>query len=201
MLVDILTLHVDEPPPIDRGARAVAVADAPPRVSRKRVAGPNAAFRASQRTLAVRHVSGHHLVALIEIVSPANKDRPTSVRDFVEKVHAALRHGCHVLLLDLFPHGLHDPHGMHAAVWEDLDPEEEPLPNDQPLSLASYMAGKIPEAYVEPLAVGAALPEMPLFLETSWYLNVPLEATYEAAYRGMPAYWRGVLEGRNPAQS
>jgi hypothetical protein len=27
-------------------------------------------------------------------------------------------------------------------------------------------------------------------------MNVPLEATYEEAYRGMPAFWRDVLEGR-----
>jgi len=28
--------------------------------------------------------------------------------------------------------------------------------------------------------------------------NVPLEQTYQAAYRGMPAFWRDVLEGRTP---
>jgi hypothetical protein len=27
------------------------------------------------------------------------------------------------------------------------------------------------------------------------YVNVPLEPTYEAAYRGLPAFWRQVLEG------
>src|SRR5436190_17096484 len=31
------------------------------------------------RALAIRHVSGHHLVALIEILSPANKDRPSNL--------------------------------------------------------------------------------------------------------------------------
>jgi hypothetical protein len=28
------------------------------------------------------------------------------------------------------------------------------------------------------------------------YIIVPLEATYQEAYRGMPAFWRDVLEGR-----
>jgi hypothetical protein len=36
---------------------------------------------------------------------------------------------------------------------------------------------------------------MPLFVHPGWYVNVPLEATYEAAVRGMPAFWRGELEG------
>ena len=50
------------------------------------------------------------------------------------------------------------------------------------------------EVYLEHLAVGTALPEMPLFLRPDRYVNVPLESTYQAAYRGLPAFWREVLE-------
>src|SRR4051812_32973036 len=39
--------------------------------------GPAALVR--RRSLAVRHISEHRLVALLEIVSPANKDRPRHV--------------------------------------------------------------------------------------------------------------------------
>jgi hypothetical protein len=28
---------------------------------------------------------------------------------------------------------------------------------------------------------------------------MPLEPTYQAAYRGVPAYWRGVLDGKRDA--
>jgi hypothetical protein len=49
------------------------------------------------------------------------------------------------------------------------------------------------EVFVEPVAVGDALPEMPLFLTPEVYVSVPLEATYQAALDGMPAYWREVL--------
>jgi hypothetical protein len=35
---------------------------------------------------------------------------------------------------------------------------------------------------------------MPLFLRPDRYINLPLEPTYQAAYDGMPAFWRGVLE-------
>jgi hypothetical protein len=60
--------------------------------------------------------------------------------------------------------------------------------------LAGYAAGTQVEIYLERL--GAGLPEMPLFLTPDRYINVPLEATYQEAYRGMPAFWRDVLEGR-----
>jgi hypothetical protein len=49
------------------------------------------------------------------------------------------------------------------------------------------------EAFIEPVAVGDALPEMPLFLTPQTYVPVPLEATYQSAWEGMPAYWRNVL--------
>lgn len=199
MIADVLTLRGGEgtrlPPAEQRGP--VAVADAPPRVSRKMVAGPRATYRAKRRTLAIRHVTHHQLVALIEILSPGNKDRASSVKDVVEKTHAALRQGLHLLMVDLFPPGRHDPQGMHGAIWESFDSEEEymPLPS-KPLTLVAYVADKIPEAYIESVAVGDPLPDMPLFLQTDWYVNVPFESTYQAAYRGVPAIWRSVLEGR-----
>jgi hypothetical protein len=54
----------------------------------------------------------------------------------------------------------------------------------------------LPEAYVEPLAVGDTLPLMSLFLQPGQYINVPLEETYMEAYRGVPAYFRGIIDGR-----
>ena len=47
---------------------------------------------------------------------------------------------------------------------------------------------------VEPTAVGRELIDMPLFLEPEIYVPVPLEATYQAAYRGVPRRWKAVLE-------
>lgn len=48
------------------------------------------------------------------------------------------------------------------------------------------------------LKSGELLPEMPLFLRRDRYINAPLESTYQAAWRGMPAFWRDVLEGHPP---
>jgi hypothetical protein len=156
-------------------------------------------IQALRRTLANRHVRDYHLVAIVEIVSPANKDRAAHVEVMAEKIADALEFGVHVLLVDLFPPRPADPHGLHGAVWERFANEPSGPPAEGPLTLASYVAAAPPEAYLEHLAVGAVLPDMPLFLHRERYVNTPLEATYQAAYRGVPAFWRDVLEGNSAA--
>ncbi|MBI4604714.1 MAG: DUF4058 family protein [Planctomycetes bacterium] len=199
-IAEVLTLHSNvpplEPPPLPATAGGTAVAEAPPKVRRRQVIEP--AARARRRTLAVRHVTGHRLVALVEMVSPGNKDRAAHVEEFATKASSALRLGVHLLVVDLFPPGPHDPQGIHGAILERLEPPDASyeLPVGEPLTLAGYAVGPQVEAYVEHLAVGHVLPQMPLFLQSDRYVNVPLEPTYEAAYRGMPAFWREVLEGR-----
>jgi hypothetical protein len=204
-ITDVLTLHASptplEPLPLPPDTGGTAVAERPPRVRRRQTIEQAALTR--RRTLAIRHVSGHRLVALLEIVSPANKDRAQHVEDFAAKVVSALDVGVHVLVVDLFPPGSHDPHGMHGVIRQRLDQSDEPydLPADEPVTLAGYAAGPRVEIYLEHVAVGAVLPEMPLFLRPDRYVSVPLESTYQAAYRGMPAFWRDVLEGRPPLDS
>jgi hypothetical protein len=86
---------------------------------------------------------------------------------------------------------------MHGAIWRELGQPDVPydLPDEEPLTLASYAAGLNVEIDIEHLAVGASLPEMPLFLRPDRYVQAPLEATYQSAYGGMPGFWRKVLEG------
>jgi hypothetical protein len=105
--------------------------------------------------------------------------------------------------VDLFPPGSFDPHGLHEIIQQDLEGSEEPydLPVDEPLTLASYAAGPRVESYLEHLAVGVVLPDMPLFLHPERYINVPLESTYQSSFRGMSAFWRNVLEGHPPSPS
>ena len=195
---DILTLR--SPPSVAAppgGNGGLAVADAPPRV-RHRLTVSSAA-RELRRTLAIRHVTSDRIVALLEMVAPANKDRPLSVEQFANKAEMALRQGVHVVVADLFPPGPHDPQGMHGAIWERFDEAPCLLPPDEPLTLVSYLALRMPEACLEHLAVGSTLVEMPLFLDLDCYIDLPLESTYMTAYRGMPARWRLVLEGQPPA--
>jgi hypothetical protein len=47
---------------------------------------------------------------------------------------------------------------------------------------------------VEALAVEDLLPDLPLFLDPDYYVHAPLEATYQAAWLGMPRNDRRVLE-------
>ena len=162
------------------------------------IADPKAVYRARRRTLVIRHASGHRIVALVEIVSPGNKDRPATVQDLANKVDWALLQGIHVMTVDLLPPGRFDPQGLHGAVWSRYGTEEYVVPADRPLTLASYRAVTPAEVYVEQLATGDPLPEMPLFLEPETYFYVPLESTYQAAFQDMPAHLRDVLE-RNGA--
>jgi hypothetical protein len=201
-IADLLTLHASPasqratparlplPPPTG----GVALADAPPQTRRRHTVEP--ATLAQRRSLAIRHVSGHRLIALVEIISPANKDRSSHVEDFVVKAVSAMEVGVHVLLVDLFPPGAHDPSGIHGAILQRLEQSDQPydVPAGEPAALASYAAGEVVEIFVEHLPVGAPLPEMPLFLRPDRYINVPLEPTYQAAYAGMPAFWRAILE-------
>ena len=202
---DVLTLHVPDfdptPDPVSPSRdRGIALADAPPRVSRKLVADASAAYHARQRTLTIRNTSGHHVIALLEIVSPGNKDRAANVEELVTKVDSALMRGIHVLVVDLFSPGKHDPQGIHGAIWERFSATPYEVPTDRRLTVASYLAAQGIEAYVEHFAVGDHLTEMALFLDSATYIQAPLEQTYCSAFHAMPQFWREVLEGRRAAR-
>ncbi len=151
--------------------------------------------RRRERRITIRHISGHQIVAIIEIVSPSNKDRRGHVRRFAEKVVGFLESGVHVLMIDPFPPTANDPAGMHAAIWRQFDRKRYTAPEGQPLTMASYCwDGYDPTAYIEPYAVGDALTAMPSFLNRERYIDTPLELSYGQAYAGMPAFWRNVIE-------
>ena len=93
-----------------------------------------------------------------------------------------------------FPPTRRDPQGLHKAIWDEFEDDEASFPPDKPLTLAAYSAGAIKTAYVEPVAVGDGLPDMPLFLEPEVYVPVPLEATYRTTWSVFPAALKGLLE-------
>lgn len=198
---DVLSLAAspdrEAPASIDRSDNgAIAVAERPPRV-RMSMTSEAELTALRQRTLVIRHASGDRIVSLLEIVSPGNKNRLFSLGRFIDKAVSALRQGYHLLIVDLFPPGRHDPAGIHGAIWAEVDGVEAAefqQPVDRPLTLVAYEAKPAPTAYIEPVRLGDLLPEMPLFIERGWYVNVPLEATYMQAWRGMPERWKRVIE-------
>jgi hypothetical protein len=149
-------------------------------------------------SIVVRHVSGDRIVAMLEVVSPGNKASRHALRAFVDKACELLEHRIHLLIIDPFPPGPRDPNGVHAAIWAEVQDEPFVLPKDKPLTLAAYECGLTTRAYIEPLAVGDPLPDMPLFLEANGHVLAPLEATYQTAFAGLPRRWRTVLEPPTP---
>ncbi|WP_435018100.1 hypothetical protein TA3x_000045 [Tundrisphaera sp. TA3] len=116
------------------------------------------------------------------------------MRAFVAKVSDLVRQGVHALIVDLFPPTARDPDGLARAIWDEFQEEEFEATPDQPLTLASYAAGPAVTAYIEPIAVGDTLPDMPLFLTPSVYVPVHLEATYQTSWAAFPAPLRGLLD-------
>ena len=189
---DVLTLQLAKPtngngtggsggPPPAGLSSAVT---APPRVQFITAfeADPYAKLR---KTIVVRN-GEDRVVALIEIMSPGNKSNKNGIREFVRKVTLAIEHGVHVLVVDLFPPGPRDPNGIHPVIWSEFRDEPYTPPPGKPLTFVSYEAGPKCRAYIQPVAVGETLPEMPLFLEPESYISLPLEATYAAAFEGIP---------------
>ena len=143
--------------------------------------------------IAIHHELGE-VVAVIEIMSPGNKDRRRSFRTFVDKAIDLMQQQVNLLIIDPFPPGRHDPQGIHGAIWEEFNDEPFQLPPDKPLTLASYQVEPIKTCYLEPIAVGDALPDMPLFLMGDCGINVPLEETYQTTWNVLPAEIRQLLE-------
>lgn len=194
---DVLTLEgpTDSPAEVPDDARGgVALATVQPKVSFRAKAEADI-YAAKANRVAIRHVTDHHVVAVIEIVSPGNKSTQPAIRTFAEKAAEIPRSGVHLMIIDLFPPGPRDPQGMHQLIWNELDVSNFILPPDRPLTLASYIGGATQEAFIEPVALGASLPDMPLFLNTGIYVHTPLEATYQSAWDAVPAVWRKRLEG------
>jgi Protein of unknown function (DUF4058) len=175
------------------GTEGIALATAPPKVRFTDTAEEDIYARKA-RSVVIRHTSGDRIVAIVEILSPGNKNSRNALLSFVEKAASAIRADCHLLLIDLHPPGPRDPQGIHRAVWAEIKDTDFVLPPDQPLTLAAYAAGDVKRCFVETVAVGDVLPDMPLFLDPEFYVLVPLEATYRAAWEDVPWRWRGILE-------
>lgn len=144
-----------------------------------------------------RIVLKHHLgriIAVIEVVSPGNKDCRASLREFVQKTVDYLRAGIHVLVVDLFPPTPRDPMGLHKVIWDEFVEEPFAFPAGKDRLIVSYKAGAERVAYIEPVGVGDALPDMALFLSSEFHVLTPLASTYSAAWDASPLELRTAVE-------
>ncbi len=186
MEIDIAAFETDEPssaygPSEGNGGVAVAVW-APPRPS---VAVETTLPDYDEFEVRVYDAKrGRHLVAAIEIVSPANKDRPEHRNVFVAKCAALLQKGVAVSVVDLVT-------VRHFNLYAELlrfIGHDDPTLGAEPHHLYAASCrwtkkGKLTilEAWSNVLALGQPLPTLPLWLTADLVVPLDLEASYEQA--------------------
>jgi hypothetical protein len=121
------------------------------------------------------------LVAAVEIVSPANKDRPEHRRVFAAKCAALLRERVSVVIVDVVTTRAQNLYCELLELIERSDPSVNP---DLPLyAVACRMTkrGKdwVLETWLESLVLGQPLPTMPLWLADDLAVPLELEESYE----------------------
>lgn len=124
------------------------------------------------------------LVAAVELVSPANKDRETHRAAFANKCAGYLAQGISLIVVDVVTSRSADLHReiLRLLAWNT----DTGLPTNTELYAVAYRpivrekSGRV-EAWPVPLAVGRELPTLPLALSAELCLPVDLEATYTAA--------------------
>lgn len=126
------------------------------------------------------------LVAVVELVSPANKDRPESRRALVTKCAAFLQQGVSVCLIDLVT-------TRHFNIYAELSAFlNVPVPvAARPDALYAVACRGIRrrkkklvfQAWPHELHVGQPLPTLPLWLTRDVWVSLELEASYEDACR------------------
>ena len=124
------------------------------------------------------------LVATIELVSPANKDRPESRQAFVAKCAALLRKGIAVSLVDLVTIRRFN---LYAQLMETIGHPDRTMSNEVPALYAASCrwvargTRALLEAWSHALAIGQPLPTLPLWLREDLVIALDLELSYERA--------------------
>lgn len=128
----------------------------------------------------------HRLVAAIEIVSPANKDRPEHRRMFVAKCAALLRQQVSVAIVDVVTTRRFNLYGDLLELIGQTDPFLAPEPPSLYAAACRWRReGVSPwlETWTHALAVGQPLPTLPLWLTDNLAVPLELEASYEDTCR------------------
>jgi hypothetical protein len=130
------------------------------------------------------------LVAAVELVSPANKDRPEHRRAFAVKCAALLQNQVSVTIVDLVTVREPNLYGELLDLIDRTDPafEAEP-PTIYAVACRATQATPKPDAvwqletWLELLSVGQPLPTLPLWLADNLSVPLDLETSYEETCR------------------
>jgi hypothetical protein len=129
---------------------------------------------------------GLTLVAVIELVSPANKDRPEERQAFAAKCAGYLHQGIAVILMDIVTSRQAN---LHNEVLRILNAAPTPdLPDDVHLYGVAYRPVRRqdrPEidVWTARCAIGEPLPVLPLRLTGDLFVAIDFETTYQEACR------------------
>jgi hypothetical protein len=129
---------------------------------------------------------GRQLVAAVEIVSPANKDRPENRRAFVTKCAALLQQGISVSLVDLVTTRGFNLYCDLLALFDRTDPAFTPHPPSiYAVTCRCRKGGQSSklDLWAYPLAIGKPLPTLPIWLAEDLSVLLDLEASYEETCR------------------
>ena len=145
---------------------------------------PIAILTDTVEVLVFNREAGPTLAGAIELVSPANKDRPAHRDAFVSKCVAYLQQGVGLVVVDIVTDrraNLHDGlltrlHASGVGPWE----AELYVVAYRPVQHAGQPSL---DMWQVPIAVGRALPTMPLWLRGHLCFSVDLEATYNRTCR------------------
>jgi hypothetical protein len=128
--------------------------------------------------------AGPQLVAAIELISPSNKDRPAERRAFAIKCASYLYQGISVIIVDIVTNRRANLHNEILRIMEAADALQ--LPVEANLYAVAYRPlrrgqGDEIDVWRSPLALGQALPTLPLGLRADLVIPVDLEAGYAEA--------------------
>jgi len=129
---------------------------------------------------------GRRLVAAVELVSPANKDRPDHRRAFVAKCAALLQSRVSVTILDLVTTRNFN---LYYELLELIGKTDPSLGREPPPLYAVACRGTkqgerwLLETWAETLALGQPLPTLPLWLSDDFAVPLALEDSYEETCR------------------
>lgn len=129
---------------------------------------------------------GLTLVAVIELVSPGNKDRRANRRAFAAKCASYLAQGVSLIVVDIVTSRRANLHNELMRLMEAA-PELD-FPDEVTLYAAAYCPVRRSEQeeidyWRRPLALGAPLPTLPLRLTGDQFVPVDFDAAYQEACR------------------
>jgi hypothetical protein len=122
---------------------------------------------------------GPLLAGAVELVSPANKDRPSHREALVSKCVTYLQAGVGLVLVDVVTERPADLHRELLLRLGVADPGPGPALSGSAYRCVERDGVSVLDVWREAIAVGQTLPTLPLWLRSGLCLPVELEATYE----------------------